>query len=95
MRRQAQAFPVGEAKNPPVLRCRARPPGRAAVAVGTSPEPSQKVRHWRHGQETVPYIRLPCAKGAFASTKGLFRRKGQGVLRDFRIDVLSLSLFQI
>ena len=35
--------------------CRARPPGRAAVALGTSPEPSQIVGHRRHGQETVPY----------------------------------------
>ena len=34
---------------------RARPPGRAAVAASTSPEPTQQVRHRRHGREAVPY----------------------------------------
>ena len=35
--------------------CRARPPGRAGVAFGTSPEPTQNMRHRRLVREAEPY----------------------------------------
>ena len=51
--------------------CRARPPGRAAVAVSTWPEPTQRARDRRHGQETVPYS---APRGAKPSPTGKCRQ---------------------
>ena len=51
----AKPSPTGQCRQSNAVPCRARPPGRAAVAVSTWPEPSQQAQNRRLVREAEPY----------------------------------------